>query len=132
VNQIRAPSTIFGYTNTTRTNDVCTRMFVQSHLGCESYSLGAYDDVWLAALSIIACGKNDGTCIQSVISTVAGNYFGATGWTALQPSGDRLFGDYLIWCVATTPSGVNWIICGSWSQISDSVTWTHPPAGVAP
>lgn len=129
--QVRGPSTIFGYSNSSKTASVCARLLAQANLGCESYSLGAYDDVWLAALSILACGKNDGACIQSTISTVANNYFGATGWTTLQPSGDRAYGDFLIWCIVSTVHGPDWIICGSWSQLSDSVTWTAKPTGVS-
>ena len=98
------------------------------HLTCDSYPLGAYDDVWIAALSMLACGKNSGSCVQSVISTVADNYYGVTGWTELNANGDRAVSDYLIYCVTGPTNNLQWTVCGSWSFQSNSVTWTNKPA----
>lgn len=128
--QIRLPSTIFGYTNSSKTQNVCARMLSQFKQPCDSYGLGAYDDTWLAALSILWCGKNDGTCVQKVLPQVAATYFGVTGWTRLDSAGDRFGGDFIVWCVQNTSSGPQWVLCGDWSQISDTVTWYVKPSGI--
>lgn len=129
--QIRLPSTIFGYTNSSKTAVLCSQILSATHQTCESYSLGAYDDVWLAALSILNCGSTAGSCIKTEIPTVATNYFGVTGWTQLDTNGDRASGDFIIWCITGSGNTASWLICGSWSALNDAVTWTHKPTGVA-
>jgi len=131
VSQIRLPSTIFGYTNSSKTAALCSEILTATHQTCESYSLGSYDDVWLAALSILNCGTTAGSCVQKEISTVAANYYGVTGWTLLDANGDRAAGDFLVWCVTGAGNAASWNLCGSWSAASDSVTWTAKPSGVA-
>ena len=78
---VRLPSTVFGFTNSSKTQALCANTFLQQFPTCDSYPLGAYDDVWIAALSILACGSNTGSCIQSSYASVADNYYGVTGWT---------------------------------------------------
>ncbi len=119
---IRMTATVFGYDNTTKSLQVCAD-FTQPSLSCDSYALGSYDDVWLAALSILDCGANSGPCVQKVITSVADNYFGATGWTQLNAAGDRLGGSYQIWTVESPAAGENWYLSGSWSYLTDQVTW---------
>lgn len=127
--QVRMPSTVFGYTNSSKTATICAEMAAKGpNLSCDSYGLSSYDDVWLAALSILDCGVNTGSCIQKVLPSVADSYFGVTGWTQLQPSGDRAYGDFQIWCVEPAgSSGSAWVLCGTWSQLSDTVTWINQP-----
>jgi len=119
---IRMAATVFGYDNTSKTLSVC-RDFTNPSLSCDSYALGAYDDVWLGALSILDCGANSGSCVQQVLPSVAANYFGVTGWTALNAAGDRNGGDFQIGCVEAAPAAANWYLCGGWSATSNSVTW---------
>ena len=91
------------------------------------YTFEGYDDVWLAALSIIACGQNSGTCIQSIIPSVADNFYGLTGAETLNAAGDRaLFAGsgYQIWKVV--PNGASsweWVLAGQWDYASNTVTW---------
>lgn len=124
---IRAPSTVFGYTNSTKTVALCNEFASQPSLSCDSYALGSYDDVWLAALSILDCGQNSGQCISNVLPSVANSYYGVTGWTQLQTptgvGGDRKGGDFQIWCVESGSQGLNWYLCGTWSSATNSVSW---------
>jgi len=123
---VRMDATVFGYTNSSKTMAVCSDFASQPSLSCNSYGLGAYDDVWLGALSILDCGANSGTCVSQVLPSIADSYYGVTGWTLLTPGHDRQGGDYQIWQVANPPGnpmGLNWYLAGSWSGQTDSVTW---------
>jgi branched-chain amino acid transport system substrate-binding protein len=128
IQAVRLPSTVFGYTNSSKTGTLCAQLLTAIHQTCDSYPLGAYDDVWIAALTVLACGSNSGSCIQQTLPTVADNYYGVTGWTDLNPAGDRAVSDYLIYCITGTPSSLAWTVCGSWSYASNTVTWTNKPA----
>ena len=92
------------------------------------YTFEGYDDVWLAALSILDCGSNSGTCIQSVFTQVADHFYGLTGAETLNAAGDRTLFDgsgYQIWKVV--PNGASsweWILGGYWDYASDAVVWT--------
>lgn len=125
---VRLPSTVFGFTNSSKTQALCAKLFAATSQTCDSYPLGAYDDMWLFALSILACGQNSGPCVQSILPSVAANYYGVTGWTALDVNGDRATSDFLIYCITGTPSNLAWTVCGSWSFQTGQVTWTNKPA----
>jgi branched-chain amino acid transport system substrate-binding protein len=92
------------------------------------YTFEGYDDVWLAALSILDSGQNSGTAIQAVFPSVAGQFSGLTGLEALNAAGDRaLFvgSGYQIWKVV--PNGASsweWILAGQWADATNAVTWT--------
>jgi branched-chain amino acid transport system substrate-binding protein len=124
---IRMPASVFGYTNSSKTAAICADFASKPSLSCDSYALGSYDDVWLAALSILDCGANSGVCVSNVLPSVANSYFGATGWTQLQTTtgvgGDRKGGDFQIWCVENGAQGLNWYYCGDWSSQTNSVSW---------
>jgi len=97
---------------------------------CDSYCLGAYDDMWLAALATLQAGVNDGAKIQAAMLTVAQNYFGVQGWDGMQASGDLIPSSYQIWKVVSS----NWVFAGTWTpalptapQNTDTLSWTSPP-----
>ena len=96
------------------------------------YTFEGYDDVWLAALSIISAGANDGTKIQAVFPSVAANFYGLTGPETLNPAGDRaLFpgSGYQIWKVVASGSAHEWVLAGQWDDATNAVTWND---GYAP
>ena len=130
VAQVILPSTVYAPVNNSRTLAFYTR-FANAYPGnyCDSYCLGAYDDVWLGANAILQAGANDGTAVQAVLSTVADNFYGVTGWMGLQPSGDRIPSSYQIWKVVNqgSPMKPTWVLAGSWDDATDTVTWTNPP-----
>ncbi len=128
IQAVRLPSTVFGYTNSSKTQVLCTQLFKATSQTCDSYPIGAYDDVWIAALSILECGSNTGSCIQKVLPSVADNYYGVSGWTELNAAGDRAISDYLIYCITGPASNLAWTVCGSWSYQTDTVTWTNKPS----
>ena len=88
-----------------------------------SYAINAYDATWIAALSVLAAGQNSGQAIQKVLPSIANNYFGASGWTQLQPSGDEAPVGYDIYEVQTTGGVTQWVLAGTYSSGTDTVTW---------
>jgi branched-chain amino acid transport system substrate-binding protein len=128
-------STLFGtLSNNSKATDFYSRIAktpsVESAIlgGGAFYDFEGYDDVWLAALSIISCGTNSGTCIQAILPSVGANFYGLTGNEALYASGDRaLFAGsgYQIWRVV--PHGANsweWVLAGAWDYATNQVSWT--------
>ena len=128
VAQVKLPSTIFNVANNSKTISFFSR-YVTALPGqaCEFYCLEVYNDVWLAALSILSAGKNDGTLVQKALPTVAANFYGLTGWEGLQDSGDRIPGAYQVWKVVSQGAGFTWVLAGTWDYNSDTITWTSPP-----
>jgi len=126
--QVGLYSTLFNVVNNSKTLD-----FFQAHKGTPQlaaitgggvfYTLEGYDDVWLAALSILSAGANNGASVQAILPTVAANFYGLTGWEGLQPSGDRIPGSYNVWKVVGSGGTYSWILAGTWDFNTDEVTW---------
>ncbi|MGA3405177.1 MAG: penicillin-binding protein activator [Candidatus Bathyarchaeia archaeon] len=94
----------------------------------DPYSYTAYDATWVAALSIISVGKNDGAAVQKVLINVANNYYGVAGWPDLNSNGDRTISDYDIFEVTTVnATAAQWNTIGSWSASSDGVSYSQTP-----
>ena len=128
VSRIRLPSTVYGFLNNTKTERLYAT-FASTYPGniCDLFCKGAYDDVWLAALATLQVGSYNGTRIQAAMLTVANNYYGVTGWTQLEPSGDRVAAIYDIWKVVT-PSGSTptWVYAGSWDATTNTFVGFNP------
>ena len=132
--QVGVYSTLFGIlSNNTKSSDFYTRIAGTSAgakilAGGAFYDFEGYDDTWLAALSIISAGANNGQDIQKILPSVAANFYGLTGPETLNAAGDRaLFpgSGYQIWkVVATGSSSWEWILAGQWDYATNSVTWT--------
>jgi branched-chain amino acid transport system substrate-binding protein len=129
LSQVRLPSTLYGYLNNTKTYNLYKAFAAANPSNiCDAYCLGAYDDMWLAALATLQAGTYSGTAIQAIVSTVADNYFGVTGPNVLEASGDRVATTYQIWKVVTPTGGKpTWVFAGAWDAATDIVTWTSPP-----
>jgi len=132
--QVRFPSTLFIAANNSKTDAFFARIKgTPAYAAIASnvfYSLEGYDDVWLAALSILSAGKNDGTAIYGVMPSVAANFYGLTGWEGLLPTQDRIPGSYQIWkvvAVSGTPVTYTWVLAGVWDYNTDSIKWTNAP-----
>ncbi len=85
--------------------------------------MSAYDAAWVAALTILATGKNSGAAIQAALPAVANNYFGASGWTELQASGDEAPTGYSIYEVQASSTGDTWVLAGTYTAATDSIAW---------
>ncbi len=88
-----------------------------------SYAINAYDATWVAALTILATGQNSGKAIQAALPSIANNYFGASGWTQLQSSGDEAPVGYDIYQIVNNDGTISWVLAGTYSAASDTITW---------
>jgi len=128
VSQVMLPSTLYVSQNNSKTVSFYTR-FATAYPGsvCSVYCLGAYDDVWLAALATLQVGSYNGTRIQAALPTVASNYYGVTGWLGLNQNGDRIASSYQIWEVVNRLFlGPTWVLAGTWDGSTDIITWVVP------
>jgi branched-chain amino acid transport system substrate-binding protein len=128
VSRIRLPSTVYGFLNNTKTERLYAT-FASTYPGniCDLFCTGAYDDVWLAALATLQVGSYNGTRIQAAMLTVADNYYGVTGWTQLEASGDRVAAIYEIWKVVTPSGGTpSWVYAGSWDATTNTFVGFNP------
>lgn len=126
--KVRLPSTLYASANNTRTIAFLNAFAAKyPNVGCDTYCLGAYDDVWLGALATMQAGSTDGAKVQSVMESTAFGMYGLTGPMALQPSGDRIPTSYQIWKVISSGSGGDWKLAGTWDDSTDAITWTSPP-----
>lgn len=130
--QTRMAASFPGFSKSGLTDSVCQRQLSAIGVLCDGYTTGAYDDAWLAALSILYCHGQDGPCIKNVFPAIANTFHGATGVTLLNSGGDRLFASYVFFCIApgSTSGTAKWIICGTWDQATNKVIWTAKPQGI--
>jgi len=132
VAQVKIVSTLFATSNNTKSNALLSS-YASKYPGttCDSYCLGAYDDLWLGAMSTIQAGSNNGTAIQAYlenyIKSYNGNLYGVTGPISFQASGDRLPTAYQIWKVVVQSGTPTWVQAGTWDNGSDTITWTSVP-----
>jgi len=83
------------------------------------YALATYDAAWIAALSILAAGQYNADIIKAAVPTIAAAYWGATGNTELNSSGDRVTMDMEFWAVIMG----QWQRVATYSSVDKSVTW---------
>jgi branched-chain amino acid transport system substrate-binding protein len=125
--QVKSLSTIYAPTHSDKYS-AFTSAFVAKYGGQpDAYAYSAYDATWVAALSILAVGKNDGAAVQKVLISTANNYYGVAGYPDLNANGDRAISDYDIWEVGGTSGTPQWIDVGTWSASSDGVSYTQTP-----
>ncbi len=125
---VRLPSTFYETTNTSASANICSAINANTSGGCDPYTLGAYDDTWLAADSIMQCGVSSGlgTCLSSgAVAQVANESVGVTGPMTLGSDHDRIGQAYLIYDVQTISGAATWVIAGNWTVTTDTVTWNQ-------
>jgi branched-chain amino acid transport system substrate-binding protein len=126
--KVKLISTLYSPSGSSKYQDFVTRFQQSSGLSIQSYTASAYDAVWVAALSIIAAGKNDGAAVQKVLPTVANNYYGPSGWPNLNAAGDRSVANYDVWAVEKLANGsATWSQVGTWDYTIDSVNFLQQP-----
>jgi branched-chain amino acid transport system substrate-binding protein len=107
---------------TAKTNAFITEFNASAGETPDSYAINAYDATWVAALTVLEVGNN-GQAIQQALPSIANNYFGASGWTQLQPSGDEAPVGYDIYEVQTVSGTTQWVLAGTYSAATDAITW---------
>ena len=135
----RLVASFSGYLNSPLTASVCARQLAARSTLCSGYTLGTYDDIWLAALAILYCAPQthytavqDGPCMQTVLPAIAAGFLGSTGVPVLNTAGDRLYASYEFFCIVpgSTSGTAKWITCGYWDQLTNVVSWVVKPQGI--
>lgn len=85
---------LFALPTNRKTTQLVQRISAAAGTEAQALSVAAYDGVWLAALASL-----QGPSVGAAFLTTADNFFGGTGWTELNPAGDRADGDYDLWQV---------------------------------
>lgn len=86
-----------------------------------AYSYYTYDSVWIAALAMLAAGKNDGETIAKILPEVSQKYVGASGYKKLDKNGDVESADYEIWQVMKDGDTYSHKRVGAWIGATQSV-----------
>jgi len=97
----------------------------KSSIGFEPYSwaLCAYDAVWLAALAILSADEYSGSKVKATLPKIAENYFGVSGWCALNDAGDRKYPSYEISEVVLEGGTPKWKAIAFYDATSDTIQW---------
>jgi len=91
-----------------RWEPVATRIAARAGAQPDAFALAVYDAVWLTAQAYLAVGgTGHTTALKSALVTAADGFYGASGWTKLNPAGDRKFGDFDFFVL--TQSGTNFV-----------------------
>ncbi len=76
----------------------------------DAFALAAYDAFWIAALNASYNKAAERNADKDILAQTANLYFGATGWTALDRTGDRKHGDYDFWALRQDTHGIlQWV-----------------------
>lgn len=125
--QVKSLSTIYAPTRSEKYASFTARVTQQTGGAPDAYAYAAYDATWVAALSILSAGKNDGAAVAKLLPGVANNYYGVAGWPDLNANGDRTISDYDIWQVVTSGGTASWVQIGTWSSSTGKVAFTVQP-----
>jgi len=75
----------------------------------DAFALAVYDAVWVTAEAYLAAGgRGHAASLKTSFVTAANNFYGASGWTALNAAGDRRFGDFDFFALSQTGTTSAW------------------------
>jgi branched-chain amino acid transport system substrate-binding protein len=100
------PNSLLAQPTSNKTQALTTR--ISQRIGSEPQmcALTMYDAVWLSALASVATGNsNDTQTLREALVRTASNYYGVSGWTALNAAGDRDVADYDLWAIVADANG---------------------------
>jgi len=118
---------IFAATKSQKNEKIVSELKKELGREPDTYALAAYDAAWVVTLSLLATQKYDATAVKNILSDVAYNYFGATGWVVLDKAGDRAFADYDLWVPVKEGGKYKWKLAGVYQYASDSFNWVFKP-----
>ena len=77
----------------------------------DAFGLAVYDAVWVTAHAYLAAGgRGQPAGLKTAFVTAANNFYGASGWTALNAAGDRRFGDFDFFALSQTGTSSTWTL----------------------
>lgn len=97
---------LFAATPSAKAERLLDRIEMAASTEAQVCSLTAYDAVWLAAQITLLTAEPER--LAALVPPTADNYFGASGWTALDPTGDRLTANYDVWQLVDQGGVIEW------------------------
>jgi branched-chain amino acid transport system substrate-binding protein len=115
------PNPIFGLDDHNQPiwGPLATRIKARSGTQPDAFALAVYDAVWVAAQAYLASGGSPSVeTLRTRFIAAAGSYYGATGWTVLNPAGDRAVADFDFWAIR----GGAWTRVGQYDTRAGTLT----------
>jgi branched-chain amino acid transport system substrate-binding protein len=115
------PNPIFGFDDgaADQWTPIAERIMDRVGYAPDPFALAVYDAVWLAAKTL-GCRQSIfqvADFVQNALPDVAGHFFGATGWTALNEAGDRRYGDFDFWAILEVNGTLQWKLVARYKSI---------------
>jgi branched-chain amino acid transport system substrate-binding protein len=99
-----------------RWEPVATRIAAKAGAQPDAFALAVYDAVWLAAQAYLAAGgSGHAAALKSALVSAADGFYGASGWTKLNPAGDRKFGDFDFFVLTQSGSSFTWTLAAQYN-----------------
>jgi branched-chain amino acid transport system substrate-binding protein len=109
--RVGLPNPLFGLPDGTRDQwgALADRIGARANVEPDAFALAVYDAVWVLARAHLAAGATLGTdALKQALVAAASTHYGATGWTVLNPAGDRRYGDFDFWAVRDVDGVPQW------------------------
>ena len=118
VNEVGFVSSLPAIPDNQKSADLEARL--SESLGIEPivYAYTAYDVVWLLGLSILEAGSDEAKAVKEALPSVAAEYSGAIGSTALNEAGDLAGGNIAFWGVEDG----KWVLSASYDRAADKIS----------
>ena len=82
----------------------------------DAFTFAAYDALWVTALAGDNVPTFSTTAYKTALVQNANSYFGASGWTALNASGDRAYANFDFWGVRLTSGTYKWVVVSRYNS----------------
>jgi branched-chain amino acid transport system substrate-binding protein len=82
-----------------------------------------YDAVWITAQAYLATGGRGQTqALKAALVTAANAFYGASGWTTLNPAGDRKYGDFDFFSLTQSGANFSWVLSAQYNTQTGVLT----------
>jgi branched-chain amino acid transport system substrate-binding protein len=88
----------------------------------DTYAYYTYDAVWMAALSILAAGTDNGVAVAKAFPVIASTYYGVSGFKYLDSNGDAKYQDYQILALNNVNGQYQWTTVGLYNSQSRTIS----------
>jgi branched-chain amino acid transport system substrate-binding protein len=106
-----------------RWQPVATRIAARAGRQPDAFALAVYDAVWITAQAYLAIGgRGQPQALKAALVTAANAFYGASGWTALNPAGDRKFGDFDFFSLTQSGANFSWVLSAQYNTQSGVLT----------
>ena len=109
--------------NRDRWGPIAARIAAKAGQQPDAFALAVYDAVWIAAQAYLAVGgTGHAAALKTAFVTAADNFSGASGWTKLNPAGDRQFGEFDFFALSASGSTYAWGLAAQYNTQTGILT----------